>query len=268
MTSLLDPQTLQAAAAEVARLAGAELVARFKLARTVEFKHETDLVTDADTAAEQRIVDFLGQRFPGHGILAEERGACAGQGEYTWIVDPLDGTTNYAHRVPHFCVSVAVQDREGIAAAAVFDPVRGELFEAGRGRGAWLGEERLRVSREARVGRALLGTGFPYSVWDRPDRPLKLFDTFVRRAQGIRRAGSAALDMSYVAAGRYDGFFEFSLKPWDIAAGTLLVREAGGTVTDLVGAPLDFAVCDVMSSNGALHEELVRLSREALGGSP
>ena len=268
MTDNPDSRTLQAAAAEVARLAGAELIARLKTTRKVEFKHDIDLVTDADTASEQRIVDFIERRFPGHGILAEERGAQPGKSEYLWIVDPLDGTTNYAHRVPHFCVSIAVEDRQGLLAAAVYDPVRGELFEASRGRGAWLDGEQLKVSGEARLGRALLGTGFPYSVWDKPFRPLKLFDAFIRKAQGIRRAGSAALDLSYVAAGRYDGFFEVSLKPWDIAAGTLLVREAGGTVTDLLGGALDYSVGDVMATNGALHEQMVGVSRAALETMP
>ncbi|MBI5548399.1 MAG: inositol monophosphatase [Deltaproteobacteria bacterium] len=263
-----DLRALQSAASEAARLAGAELLARWTGVRTVEFKHETDLVTDADTAAEQRIVDFLGQRFPGHAILAEERGSQAGESEHRWIIDPLDGTTNYAHRVPHFCVSIAVEDSQGVAAAAVFDPVRDELFTATRGEGAFLNGEQMHVSSEASLRRSLLATGFPYNLWDQPDRPLKLFDTFIRKAQGIRRAGSAALDLSYVASGRYDGFFEFCLKPWDVAAGSLLVREAGGTVSDPQGAPLDFAVCDVMATNGALHEEMTCLSRKALTSIP
>lgn len=262
-----DLRTLQAAAVEVARLAGAELVARFKGVRRIEYKHDIDLVTDADTAAEQCIVEYLDRRFPGHALLAEERGRREGSAPFRWIVDPLDGTTNYAHRVPHFCVSVAVEDGEGLAAGAVFDPVRDELFEAGRGLGAFLNGERIHVSAEAQLGRALLSTGFPYGVRDEPERPIRLFDAFLRRAQGIRRAGSAALDMSYVAAGRYDGFFEVSLKPWDVAAGALLVREAGGRVTGLDGGPLGDIVVDVLCTNGVLHGPMEDIVRATLASS-
>jgi myo-inositol-1(or 4)-monophosphatase len=268
-----DIATLQAAAVEVARLAGAELVARFKRPRTIDFKQETDLVTDADLAAERRIVDFIERRFPGHEILAEERGGHRGptSAAHRWIVDPLDGTTNYAHGMPHFSVSIAVEDEQGLAAGAVFDPLRGELFEAGRGRGALLDGAPIRVSGEGTLVRALLATGFPYDVAERAQRPLRLLAAFLPRAQGIRRAGSAALDLSYVAAGRYDGYFEGTLKPWDLAAGMLLVKEAGGTVTDLAGAPADLFAGDVLATNGALHAEMARLCREALaaqGGSP
>ncbi|HEY3444896.1 MAG TPA: inositol monophosphatase family protein [Myxococcales bacterium] len=257
---------LQSAAVEAARLAGAELVARWKTARTVEFKHAIDLVTDADTASEKRILEFIEQRFPGHEILAEERGGLRGpaSAEHRWIVDPLDGTTNYAHGMPHFSVSVAVEDARGIAAGAVFDPLRDEMFEAGRGHGALLNGEPIRVSGETALARALLATGFPYDVWQTADRPLKLIDTFVRRAQGIRRAGSAALDLAYVAAGRYDGYFEGFLKPWDLAAGMLLVLEAGGRITDLAGAPVDLFLGDTLATNGLLHDEMAKLSREAL----
>jgi len=259
-------QQLRRAAAEVARLAGAELVARWKTARTVEFKQAIDLVTDADMASETRIVAFLEERFPGHEILAEERGGARGPAaaRCRWIVDPLDGTPNYAHGVPHFSVSVAVEDEHGLAAGAVFDPMRGELFEAGRGQGARLNGAPIHVSAETSLSRALLATGFPYDVWKTADRPVKLIDTFVRRAQGIRRAGSAALDLAYVAAGRYDGYFEGFLKPWDLAAGMLLVLEAGGRLTDLAGAPVDLFVGDTLATNGALHDEMAALSREAL----
>ena len=258
------PDALRTAAAQVARLAGAELVSRFRGPRRVRFKHDIDLVTDADTASEAVIVAFLKERFPTHAILAEEQGGQEGNSPLRWIVDPLDGTTNYAHRVPHFSVSIAVEDAQGLAAGAVFDPIRDELFEAARGLGAFLNGERLHVSTEANLQRALLGTGFPYSVWDEPARPLKLFNTFILKAQGLRRAGSAALDLCWVAAGRYDGFFEVELKPWDIAAGTLIVREARGTVTDLAGSPLDLFVGDILATNGALHDKMAQTCRAAL----
>lgn len=257
---------LQQAVVQAARLAGAELVARWKTARTVEFKHAIDLVTDADTAAEERILEFVEKRFPAHEVLAEERGGRRGPSaaKRRWIIDPLDGTTNYAHGVPHFSVSIAVEDEQGLAAGAVFDPLRDELFEAGRGQGARLNGAPVRVSAQASLARALLATGFPYDVWQTADRPVRLIDTFVRRAQGIRRAGSAALDLAYVAAGRYDGYFEGFLKPWDLAAGWLLVAEAGGRVTDLRGEPADLFVGDTLATNGALHGEMAMLAREAL----
>lgn len=261
----LEATALREAACEVARLAGAALLDRLGRTRSIEFKGSIDLVTDADRAAEELILEYLGRRFPLHAVLAEERGELAGTAGYRWIVDPLDGTTNYAHRVPHFCVSIAVEDPLGLAAAAVYDPARDELFEAGRGQGARLNGEPMVVTAEHRLGCALLGTGFPYSVWDRPELPLRLFDSFVRRARGIRRMGSAALDLCYVAAGRYDGFFEVDLKPWDLAAGVLLVREAGGSATDLDGAPLHLAAGNVIASNGHLQQlmvEVVRAARE------
>ena len=267
MSTVRRPEAeLQSAAVEAARLAGAELVARFGRARTVEYKQAIDLVTDADRAAEEHLLAFLERRFPGHEVLAEERGGRHGppRSGPRWIVDPLDGTTNYAHGVPHFSVSVAVEDEAGLVAGAVYDPLRDELFEAGRGRGARLNAEPIRVSGEGSLARALLATGFPYDVWQTADRPVKLLDTFVRRAQGIRRAGSAALDLAYVAAGRYDGYFEGGLKPWDLAAGMLLVSEALGRLTDLTGGPVDLFVGDVLATNGALHEQMAALARDAL----
>ncbi len=259
-----DPSPFVAAAAKAAELAGAELLARLTARREIASKgSRIDLVTDADRASEKAILDFLAAQFPGHAVLGEETGKHDGTEPFRWIVDPLDGTTNYAHRVPHFCVSIAVEDEQGLLAGAVLDPLRQELFTAGRGLGARLNGEPIRVTGEAELGRALLGTGFPYDVWSKPERPLKLFDGFVRRAQGLRRAGSAALDLCYVAAGRFDGFFEVTLKPWDLAAGTLLVREAGGEVTDLSGGPLDLFQGDVLASNGVLHPALAALARQA-----
>jgi myo-inositol-1(or 4)-monophosphatase len=262
---MTDPTPYVQAAAEAARRGGAELVARLRGERQIEAKASSiDLVTDADKASEKAILAFLRERFPGHAILSEETGASAGGAGLRWIVDPLDGTTNYAHRVPHFCVSVGLEDGEGLLAGAVLDPLRGELFCAGRGRGATLNGEPIRASGEADLGRALLSTGFPYDVWQKHQRPLALFEGFLKRAQGLRRAGSAALDLCYVAAGRYDGFFEVTLKPWDLAAGALLVREAGGQVTDLIGGRLDLAQGDVLASNRRLHSEMTALSRQLL----
>jgi myo-inositol-1(or 4)-monophosphatase len=155
-----------------------------------------------------------------------------------------------------------VEDGKGSLAAAVLDVSRNELFQAGRGLGATLNGSRIEVSREGTLARALLATGFPYDIWTAPERPLGLLDIFIRRCQGIRRAGSAALDLCWVACGRYDGFFEVKLKPWDLAGGTLVVREAGGEVGDLMGGPVDYSVCDVLASNGRLHRDMVELARQ------
>jgi len=255
------PENLMHAAAEAARLGGARLKERLQSERQIEFKGAVDLVTDADRASEEVILSFLTSRYPDHRILAEEHGAVAGSGAFRWLIDPLDGTTNYAHRVPLFCVSIGVQDEQGLVAGAVYDPLLDELFEAARGLGARLNGRPLRVSTEARLDRALLASGFPYDTARQPELPLGLFNELVMESQGVRRLGSAALDLCYVAAGRFEGFVEVRLKPWDIAAGALLVQEAGGTVTGLLGEPLDLESGDVLSSNGPLHAPLLEVCR-------
>ncbi|MBN1209866.1 MAG: inositol monophosphatase [Myxococcaceae bacterium] len=256
------PAALRRTAEEGARLAGRLLAERFQGERTIEFKRSgIDLVTDADKAAEEALLQFLRARYPGHAILAEESGASQGTG-LRWLIDPLDGTTNYAHRVPHFCVSVAVDGPGGVLAGAVYDPMLDELFSAARGEGATLNGQPLKASATSEVGRALLCTGFPYDVRERPEGPVGLFNRFIRRAQGIRRTGSAALDLAYVAAGRFDGFFEFSLKPWDIGAGSLLVKEAGGVMTAIDGTPFDVMRGDVLASAPGLAAELQEECRQ------
>lgn len=235
------------AGALAAAEAGAKVLAdRFGNLRRIERKGAIDLVTDADEAAEAAVLSVLRERFPDHAILAEEGGA-EGQSRFRWIVDPLDGTTNYAHGLPHFCTSVACEVDGRVEVGAMVDPIRGERFTAARGKGAFLGDERLQVNDTGVMQDALLATGFPYWVQERPDRPLALFGAFIRTARGVRRYGSAALDLAWVAAGRYDGFFEMGLKPWDIAAGALLVEEAGGVATDLDGRPLDLHKGDILA---------------------
>lgn len=255
-------ERLREVAAEAARIGGQELLARLDQARDIVFKGGIDLVTDADKASEARILSHLRAAFPDHATLAEEGGQSGGSAPYRWIVDPLDGTTNYAHGVPHYCVSIGVEGPGGLLAGAVLDPVRNELFLAGKGLGATLNGRPLRVSGAEELGSALLATGFPYDLWANPERTLTLFDHFACKARGMRRLGSAALDLAYVAAGRFDGFFEFKLKAWDVAAGALLVREAGGTVTHLEGGPLDLTRCDVLASNGALHGQMLKVVQE------
>jgi myo-inositol-1(or 4)-monophosphatase len=263
----VSPHELGQAAAELAQAAGAVLRSRLDQVRDVQFKGpgHSNLVTDADRAAEEVIVEGLTRRFPDHGLLAEESGALR-SGAVTWVVDPLDGTTNYAHGVPYFSVSIAAeapwQGGVAVVAGVVFDPMRAELFSAVRGEGAFLNGRRLRVSDAPTLDRALLCTGFPYDVGARPDLPLGLFTRLVQRAQGLRRMGSAALDLASVAAGRFDGFFEFGLKPWDIAAGGLLVEEAQGVMRRVDGAPWNPRFGDVVAAGPRLFEELGTLCEE------
>ena len=264
---MAQTRELMEACAEAARRGGEILREKWGKARTIAFKGGIDLVTDADTASEEAVLGFLRERFPAAGILAEESGATApGEGARSglrFVVDPLDGTTNYAHGVPQFAVNVAALDDRGIVAGATLDPLRDELFTAGRGRGAWLNGERLRVSGCAELKGALLVTGFPYDIHQHADRPLRLFGEYIRRARAIRRFGAAALDLAWVAAGRFDGFWELKLKPWDVAPGILLVREAGGVVTDLDGGDRMLETGDVAAAGPALHPLLVEVARGA-----
>jgi len=251
------------ACAVAAAEAGAKVLAdRFGGERRIEHKGHIDLVTDADRAAEEAVLAVIRDRFPGHAILAEEEGA-SGASPVRWIVDPLDGTTNYAHGIPHFCTSVACEIGGRLEVGVIVDPLRGECFRAARGRGAFLGGTRLRVTDPGALDRAVLATGFPYWVQERTEEVLELFGAFLRRAQGVRRFGSAALDLAWVAAGRYDGFFELKLKPWDVAAGVLLVEEAGGIVTGLEGGPFDLRDGDTLAAGPALHPLLVPVAAQA-----
>ena len=201
----------------------------------VSSKRQNDFVTEVDRAAEDAIVGILREAYPDHAILAEESGESGPESEYRWIIDPLDGTTNFIHGMPQYAVSIALEHRGQMQSAVVFDPVRNEMFTASRGRGAFLNDRRIRVSRRAKLGEALLGTGFPYRVWDHVDAYLGMFKSLMEKTAGLRRPGAAALDLAYVACGRFDGFFEIGLSPWDIAGGSLLVSEAGGLVGNLQG---------------------------------
>jgi myo-inositol-1(or 4)-monophosphatase len=202
----------------------------------VSTKQPNDFVTEVDRAAEAVIVETLREAYPQHGILAEESGASGGGGsEWQWIIDPLDGTTNFIHGLPQYAVSIALARNGSVEQAVVFDPNRNELFTASKGGGAFLNDRRIRVSRRDRLQEALVGTGFPYRAFDHIDAYLDIFKELTRRTAGLRRPGAASLDLAYVACGRYDGFWEFGLSPWDMAAGALLISEAGGLVSDLRG---------------------------------
>jgi len=239
--------TLLETAVEGARRAGSVLAERFDQPRTISFKGGIDLVTDADKASEAVLLSWLRERHPDHAILSEESGASAGS-SYRWIIDPLDGTTNYAHQLPHFSVSIAVESEGGVQVGVVFDPMRNELFSAVRGRGAMLNGKPIRPSAIDRLDRALLCTGFPYDVREHPEGPAGLIARFLVLVQGIRRLGSAALDLAYTASGRYDAYFEFNLRPWDVAAGALICSEAGAVATRIDGAPYDTSVIDILAT--------------------
>ncbi|HKQ56660.1 MAG TPA: inositol monophosphatase family protein [Candidatus Eisenbacteria bacterium] len=263
------PAALREAAESMARAAGEVLREGHGRAHTPERKGRIDLVTEYDRRAERVLLDEIARRFPGHAVLAEESGASPGRADpdggtrggggtdsVRWLVDPLDGTTNYAHNYPFFCVSVAAEVDGTLAAGAVYDPVRDELFAASAGAGATLNGRPLEVSDIGRVEDALIVTGFPY---DRPERGLPMFGAFLTRAQALRRDGSAALNLCYLAAGRFDGFWEGHLSPWDMAAGVLIVREAGGRVTDYAGGTFRLERPEILASNGRIHEEMMAI---------
>jgi len=201
----------------------------------ISVKQQNDFVTEVDRAAETAIIDTLREVYPTHAILAEESGLTDSRSDYQWIIDPLDGTTNFIHGFPQYAVSIALAHKGALTQAVVFDPNRNELFTASKGAGAFLNDKRIRVSQCAKLDAALLGTGFPYRRFDHADAYLALFKELTRRSAGIRRPGAASLDLAWLAAGRIDGFWEFGLAPWDMAAGALLILEAGGLVGDLSG---------------------------------
>jgi myo-inositol-1(or 4)-monophosphatase len=201
----------------------------------VRSKRVNDFATQVDDAAEQAIIDVVRKAYPDHGFHAEESGITAPDAEHVWIIDPIDGTTNFIHGFPQYCVSIGVQHRGALAHAVVYDPVKNELFTASKGHGAFLNDRRVRVTKCAKLGHALVGTGFPFKELDRLDLYTKQLRFMMEHSSGVRRAGAAALDLAYVACGRLDGFWELGLAPWDMAAGALLIQEAGGLVGGLKG---------------------------------
>ena len=244
---------------KIAREAGALLMEHFARRVTIEYKGEVDLVTAADRASEKLVVERLRARWPQHGIVAEEGTRSETGADYRWYVDPLDGTTNFAHGYPVFCVSIAlVREKDGqLEVGVLYDPTRDELFAAERGHGATLNGKPIHVSRTSRLQESILGTGFP-SHKRHKNPNIFFYHQITLRSHGVRRAGSAALDLANVACGRYDGFWEFNLNPWDTAAGVLIVQEAGGTVTRFDGTPFRLDSREVLASNGLIHQELIR----------
>ena len=224
--------------------------------KLVEFKGHANLVTIADKKSEELIIGGILNRYPSHSILAEESGATQPGASVKWIIDPLDGTTNFAHGYPFYCVSIAVEQNGEVVCGAVYDPVRDEMFSAARGVGAYRNGERLRVSEVTGLSQALLITGFPYNFRERLETVMSQFGKFLVASQAVRRGGSAALDLCYVASGRIDGFWELYLQPWDTAAGRVILEEAGGRVTDFKGGPFSIYMKEMLASNGLLHDEM------------
>jgi myo-inositol-1(or 4)-monophosphatase len=244
---------------EAAMEAGRMLRAGMDEGREISFKGAVDLVTNFDHKAQEMIFGRLAAAFPDHGFLAEEGLVRGEEAEFRWVFDPLDGTTNFAHRFPVFTVSIALEYQARIILGVVYDPMREELFEAREGEGARLNGGRIRISAVDDLNRSLLATGFPYDLRVSPVNNIAHFNNFLTRAQAVRRCGSAAMDLCYVACGRFDGFWELKLKPWDHAAGSLIVREAGGRVSDFEGGEFEISSEESLASNGLIHEQMIRV---------
>jgi myo-inositol-1(or 4)-monophosphatase len=261
MTQALHP--MLNIAVKAARAAGA-IINRAALdveLLKVNTKNPNDFVTEVDLAAERVIIETLLEAYPGHGILAEESGRSHGarDSDYVWIIDPLDGTTNFIHGLPTYAVSIALSYRNQVQQAVVYDPARNDLFFASKGRGAFLNDRRLRVSKRIRLSESLIGTGFPFRKGDNLKRYLKIFEEIIQACAGLRRPGAAALDLCYVAAGWYDGFFETGLSPWDIAAGSLMVSEAGGLIGNFTGEADYLFQREVVAGNPKIFGQLVQM---------
>jgi myo-inositol-1(or 4)-monophosphatase len=228
----------------------------------VVYKGDINPVTEVDTLCEKTIVEMILEAFPDHDLLTEERPFEGRGSPWKWIIDPLDGTTNYFHGFPCFCVSIGLEVDGEVRLGVVYDPLLDELFHAGRGQGAFLNGNRIYVSRIDQLDRSFLSTGFPYDVREHTDFYLRYFRKFISKSFAVRRPGSAALDLSYLAAGRFDGFWELKLHPWDVVAGSLMVTEAGGRVTDFQNRPFNIYSEEILASNGLIHQEMVQTMQE------
>jgi myo-inositol-1(or 4)-monophosphatase len=251
-------------AIDIAREAGALLAQLFKRPQEISYKRPSDLVTEADRRSEELIVERLRSHFPKHAIVGEEGGGQKTDSDYCWYVDPLDGTTNFAHGFPVFCVTLALAYRDETVAGVVYDPARDELFTAERGEVAYLNHKRIHVSKTEHVAESLVATVFPPFAANH-DLNMELYFRFTQLSHGVRRAGSAALDLCSVAAGRFDGFWELKLNPWDKAAGSLLVTEAGGRVSDLAGGSFRLLGDEIFASNGLIHDQMCQVFAEIIG---
>lgn len=245
---------------EAAKAGAAELSRFFNKSFTISNKEGiNNLVTEADHASEKAILNCIKKEFPDHYILSEEAGEIIQDSNYKWIIDPIDGTVNFAHGIPLCCVSIAIEHHSEIVMGAVYNPVMNELFFAEKGKGSTLNDKNIKVSEKQNVATACLVTGFPYTYLDMPNGPLQIFEKFIRKGVPVRRLGSAATDLCWVAAGRFDGFYEHKLEAWDSAAGFLIVEEAGGRVSDFTGKKFSPYQPHVLATNGKIHEEMLEV---------
>lgn len=249
-------------AIQAAREAGAHQMDRLGKIKNIEFKGEINLVTEVDRECERIIATHLQGKFPTHDMLAEEGSGFRRNSEYKWIVDPLDGTTNYAHTYPLFCVSIALEHKGEIIAGVVFEPNHAELFVAEKGSGSFMNNQKIQVSKSAPLKRSLVATGFAYNIAETNKNNIANFNNMLLSAQAVRRDGVAAVDLCYVACGRYDGFWELNLFPWDVAAGSLIIREAGGELSDFGGKAFSIYNKEILTSNGSIHQEMAKVLQE------
>jgi len=259
-------EPLKRLAVQAAKKAGLLLKRRIAQKRKVDYKGVVNLVTEMDFLSEKIIVNEIRRRYPEHSFLAEEKNTKEEDSPYRWIIDPLDGTTNYAHTFPIFCVSIALEKQGEVVLGVVYDPMRNELFVAEKGKGSRLNGRKVRVSSTPKLSQGLLATGFPYDLRESKVYNFDHFRNFALRVHAVRRTGSAALDLCYVAAGRFDGFWEMKLGTWDLAAGCLMVREAGGKTTDFLGNPLGLDGRRVLASNSRIHREMIAILKMGKSG--
>ena len=246
-------------AKEASVKAGEILIDNLGKVKNISYKARNDLLTEVDIKSEDSIVSYINHHFPAHSILAEESSRTDILSDYVWIIDPLDGTMNYTHTYPFFSVSIALQYLEEIILGVVFDPVRNEIFYSEKDRGAYLNNVRIKPSSSNKIDESLLVTGFLHEKEILVERNLKHFSNFIWQARGVRRDGSAALDLCYVACGRYDGFWELGLRPWDMAGGSIIVEESGGTVTNITGGKFSIYEDEIVASNGKIHLEMLKV---------
>jgi myo-inositol-1(or 4)-monophosphatase len=259
MSVLMKYENLKKVAIRAA-LKGGEILKKYRgKTKKIGHKGRINLVTEVDLESENTILKIIKKSFPEHEILTEESQQEKRDSPYKWVIDPLDGTTNYAHNFPCYCVSIALEERKEIILGVVYNPVLNELFMAERGKGAYLNSKKIFVSQTKKLSQSLLATGFPYDIRESDINNLDHFANFALCAQAIRRAGSAALDLCYLAMGRFDGFWELKLSPWDTAAGSLLVLEAGGRVTDFSGGKYSIHGKDILATNGKIHKEMMEV---------
>jgi myo-inositol-1(or 4)-monophosphatase len=247
---------------QISREAGELIRNGFGKTHSIEFKtNELNLVTETDKASEKLITDFIKKKYPTHGILAEEGSDVNKSSEYLWVIDPLDGTTNFAHGLPIFAVSIGLQKNGETIAGVVYDVMQDIIYSAEKGSGATANSVKIKVSENNNLQHSLLVTGFPYNIKENPDKALERFTTLSKKSRGIRRLGSAAIDFCYVATGVFDGFWEVHLNPWDICAGNLIVEEAGGIVTDFDGKPIDIFTKRILCTNRKIHQKMIEVMK-------